>query len=132
MRPRDKILWALLIASLAAYGVQQRGCELVDIVPTPKVESVHAVIVHETGDREPWLGSLVVLLRQADHTPNTFDILDDDQLPTKVSSAIGTALTSTPLPALFLLDGDTLIYSRSIVPTETVASITESIKGVTQ
>lgn len=135
MKPLDKGLAFILVALLASQAGTFRGCEFpIDVVPGPKAESVHAVIVHETGDREPWLGSLVVLLRQADAGKHKIDILDDDQLPSSLQASLGESLATTPMPALHLLDKSDgkLIYSRTLTEADTVDSIMASVKEAVQ
>ena|SRR5690606_31328424 len=82
MKPLDKGLAFVLVALLASQVASQRGCELPDVIDvTPSAGEVWAVLIEETGDREPWLGQLIVQCQNADFGEHEFKSWDDDQLP---------------------------------------------------
>ena len=129
LAPGTKPLGFVLLALVAAQVASNRGCELPDNIiptPTPKAESVLAILVEETGDREPWLGGLIAQLQNTDLGKHDFKAWDDEALPAATKAMLGPL---GPLPAIYLTADGKLLSSRQVTPDDTVASIVETIKG---
>ena len=130
MRNRVGNVFACLAVALAAAAVaQHRGCTLPDIV-TPKAESLHLVIVSETGNPTAELRALFVALRNADLGKHVLDILDPDQIPPYLKDTLEAPLSLTPPPSLVLIDrdNDVAVYSRPLLSQETVATVLATVK----
>ena len=131
MKPLDKFLLWLLLLLGTSQAVQYQGCEVpfipLPIPPVPVAENLHVVIVRETGDSTPALGSLFVQLRNTDLGKHKLDILDDEGVPPSIKSVIGTTFT---VPSLFIIDPAThkLLASRPIAVGETVPTVMATVK----
>lgn len=122
MQPASKYLLAFWVLFL----LWQRGGVDILPTPTPKAESLHGVIVEETGERQPWFGALTVKLRNSPLPTGVsrLDIIDDESIPAQLKAGIGQ-LESIKLPCLFILDGKTKqqVYFEPVPETATVEQI---------
>jgi len=91
--------------------------------PTPKPSQVTAVIIHESVDDTPAFARLVTALRSGDAAEqlaaggNELIVLDDDATdvdgnPLEIVAALKAL--AVDLPAIFLLDGDAVLLSKSL------------------
>lgn len=128
MRPGTRPLLYVLAALLAVQFAGSKGCDIPSIVPTPKAESVLGILVEQTGDRETWLGSLIVQVQNTDLGKHKFKAWDADSIPAATKATLGP-LDGFQLPTLFLIGDGKVIGARPVSKSDTVESIVASIKG---